>query len=167
MATAINSYEDNIQSVNGFDDDPSAYIAPRIIPTLAGGSKKETLFFKVTLASQTTGEDILLAKIPAGSTILRGSLVATATLANSAQVSIGLMGADDSGYIDSANSVADDVAALKAAAVQSTTHVGFALTTALKYGYVTQKDLYLTLTTSVGTVATEVVYGELDILRPV
>jgi hypothetical protein len=54
------------------------------------------------------------------------------------------------------------VALLKAAAAQGATIVPFALTQALYYGYETEKDLYLTLTTGTGTVATEVIKGHIE-----
>lgn len=152
-ATTINSYSDELEAAL-----PPLY-AP-LKPNQYEG-RQRVAFFTVTLASQAAGEDIAVAIIPKGARILGGLIVASATLSNSAQVSVGLMAKDASGYIDAAESVSDDVAALKAAAVLSTTQVPFAITSALKYGYETEKELYLTLTTSVGTVGTEVIKGHL------
>jgi hypothetical protein len=165
--TNINSYEDKIQAENNFENDPTAYLAPATVPARSGGVEKRTIYFEVTLASQTTGEDILIGFIPKGAIILGGTHIASATLANSATTAIGLKGADESGYIDAALSVSDNVAILKAAAALSTTLVPFGITQALSFGYVAEKNLYLTLTTGTGTVATEVIRGYCDILLPV
>lgn len=162
--TNIDSYEDNIEAENNFAADPSSYIAPASFPGKTSGIPLRRCSFTITLASQTTGEDILIGFIPKGATFFGGTHVASATLSNSAQTSIGLKGADESGFIDSANSVSDSVTLVKAAAALSTTLVTLGTTNALYYGYVAQKDLYLTLTTSVGTVGTEVITGWYDIL---
>ena len=164
--TNIDSYEDNIQAENNFADDPSSYIVPASFPGKTSGIPLRKCSFTVTLASQATGEDILIGFIPKGATIFGGTHVASATLANTGNTAIGLKGADESGYIDSANSVSDGDALLKVAAALSTTLVTFGTTNALKYGYVAQKDLYLTMTitTASSTVATEVITGWYDIL---
>jgi hypothetical protein len=57
--------------------------------------------------------------------------------------------------------IVDGGAVLKAAAVQGTTMVPFAITQALGYLYETAKEVYVTLTTGTGTVATEVVTGSI------
>jgi hypothetical protein len=166
-ATAINSYSDDIE----------ANIAPLYAPlkTNVQGGRVRMAFFKVTLASQAAGEDIVVAIVPKGARILGGEIVANGALANSAQVSVGLMGKDGTGYVDDSTAtdrisytsatvtgpLTDSVACLKAAAVLSTTLVPFAITMALGYGYEAQKELYLTISTSVGTVGTEIVYGVL------
>lgn len=154
-ATTINSYGDEL-TLNLFP----AY--KPLLPDRSGG-RVRCATFTITLASQASGEDIAVAIIPSGARILSGAIIASATLANSAQVSVGLMGKDLSGLIDSTTgaTVSDNVAYLKAAAVLSTTLVPFAITQALGYLYKTKKELYLTLTTSVGTVATESVTGHL------
>lgn len=156
-ATVINSYADELED---FVEDGT-----RMEPTLSQ-CRLQVIPFEVTLASQAAGEDIALAVIPKGARIIQGLIVSSATLANSAQISIGLAGKDGSGFIDAANTVSDDVAALKAAATQSTTQVGFALTSALKYLYKAEKELWLTCTTSVGTVATEVLKGHITLAYP-
>jgi hypothetical protein len=130
--------------------------------------------FLWTCASEASGTVVNLAKLPKGARILTAEIVASAALANSAQISIGLSGVDGNGYYEDATAaalkldgsavtigtpVADSAAGLKAAAIQSTTKVGFALTTALGFLYETTKEVYVTATTSVGTIATEVVRG--------
>jgi len=155
--TTINSYEDNIET----------FPPPASVPARSGGTTKRTIYFEITLASQASGEDILIGCIPKGATILGGTHIASATLSNSGTTAIGLKGADESGYIDSANSVSDNIAILKAAAALSTTLVPFGITQALSFGYTAQKDLYLTLTTGAGPVGTEVIRGWCDFLLPV
>jgi len=132
--------------------------------------------FTLTLASQVSGTSFAVMKLPARARIISGGIIASATLANSATLSVGLAAADGLGYIDDAlatgpglktdrsavttgTPVSDGTALLKAAAVQSTTFVGFALTQALGYLYETAKEVYITLTTGTGTVSTEVVTG--------
>ena len=155
MATTINSYSDAIEA---YIADPSG---DKLTQADQGG-KVHRASFVVTLASQAAGEDIRVATVPAGSQIVGGEIWASATLSNSAQVSVGLMGADGSGYVDRANSDADDVAELKAAAVLSTTRLPIAYTSALGFLKSVEKDNYVTLTTSVGTVGTEVIYGYVE-----
>lgn len=130
--------------------------------------------FLWTCASEASGTVVNLAKIPKGARLLSGGIIASAALANSAQLALGLSGADNNGYYDDAlvaalktdgssvtigTPVADGGALLKAAAVLTTTQLGFCLTTALGFLYETTKEVYLTGTTSVGTVSTEVVRG--------
>ena len=155
MATTINSYADELED----------FIASgsNRIPSLAGGTTVKNALAVVTLASQASGEDIAVFKLPVGTTIVAGALWASATLANSATLAVGLMGADGSGYITADNTTtADDVAFFKAAAAQGTTLVGYALTKALGWNYTLEKDCYLTITTGTGTVATEVVWVQLQ-----
>lgn len=133
-------------------------------------------FFKVTLAAQASGTSLAMCIIPKGARILSGSLSASATLANSATLSVGLAGKDGNGYIDDAvvggpgrtpantavtvgTPVSDNTTCLKAAAVQGATQVPFAITNILGYGYETAKEVYLTITTGVGAVTTEEVWG--------
>jgi hypothetical protein len=127
--------------------------------------------FTLTLASQVSGTSFAVAKIPKGARIISGILAASATLANSATLAVGLAAIDGTGLIDdgtilqpdrgaaTGTAESDQVACLKAAAVQGTAQVPFAITQALGYLYKTGKDLWLTLTTGTGTVATEVVTG--------
>lgn len=135
--------------------------------------------FSLTLASQVSGTSFAVAIIPKGARIISGVIIASAALANSATLAVGLAGAVNvagvaTGYVDdtavgvatvtvagaaSTGPQSDAIACLKAAAVQSTTQVGFALTQALGYLYEVQKDCFLTLTTGTGTVSTEKVTG--------
>lgn len=138
-------------------------------------AKVITAPFIWTAASEAAGAVVNLAVIPKGARLLTGTIAASGTLANSAQISIGLSGKDNNGYLDdvaSGSSIstagaavttaqADSAVCLKAAAVQGATQVGFCLTSALGYLYEVQKECYLTLTTSVGTVSTEVVRGHI------
>lgn len=137
-----------------------------------------TCNFRLTLASQASGTRFAVAKIPKGARILGGELAASATLANSATLAVGLAGADNNGYYDDAvaggpgyktdgsavtvgTPVADADNLLKAAAAQGATQVPFAITQALGYLYETAKEVYLTLVTGTGTVSTEVVTGSI------
>lgn len=154
MATTINSYAD------GLEDFINSGIQ---IEQQEGGIRLKRAKADITFASQAAGEDVAVFLLKKGSTLYGGNLVADGTLANSAQISVGLMGADGSGYITADNSTtADGVALLKAAATQGTTLVTFGTTAALYWGYTLEKDCYLTVTTSVGTVATEVLSVFLD-----
>lgn len=143
-------------------------------PATLSQARTVVIPFLWTCASETAGTVVNLCKLPKGVRIITAEIVASAALANSAQISIGLSGADNNGYYDDATvaalkldgsavtigtPVADSAAGLKAAAVQSTTKVGFALTTALGFLYETTKEVYVTATTSVGTISTEVVRG--------
>lgn len=153
-ATVIDSYGTELQ----------ANRAPAYAPMLpdVNYGRIRMCFFTVTLASQVAGEDIAVCILPKGARILGGDIAASATLANSAQLSVGLMAKDGSGTIDAANSVSDNVAYLRAAAVQGTAKITHASTTALGYGYKTEKELYMTISTSVGTVSTEVIKGHIS-----
>lgn len=132
--------------------------------------------FKLTLASQASGTSFACVIIPKGARILGGSLSASATLANSATLAVGLAGKDGNGYIDDAvvggpgrttanaavtvgTPISDGVAVLKAAAAQGAAQVPFAITNILGYMYETAKEVYLTITTGTGAVTTEEVWG--------
>lgn len=132
--------------------------------------------FRLVLASQASGTSFALAIIPRGARILGGVLAASATLANTATLAVGLAARDGLGFVDDAlaggplykydgsaitvgTALSDSTVCLKAAAAQGATQVPFALTQALGYLYETAKDLYLTITTGTGTVSTEVVTG--------
>ena len=156
-ATVIDSYADELES---YVNDGA------LMDTNLSFARTFAIPFVVTLAGQAPGEDIALAIIPKGARILSGTISASATLSNSAQISIGLAAKDGSGYLDAADSVSDSTTYLKAAATQGTTQVGFALTQALGYLYEAEKDLYLTCTTSVGTVGTEVLKGHVLVAYP-
>lgn len=131
--------------------------------------------FKLTLAGQAAGTSFAMCIIPKGARILSGSLSASATLANSATLSVGLAGKDGNGYIDDAvesgrrtpanaavtvgTPISDSITCLKAAAAQGAAQVPFAITNILGYCYETAKEVYLTITTGTGTVSTEEVWG--------
>lgn len=128
--------------------------------------------WRLTLASQVSGTSFAVAKLPKGARIIGGIIAASATLANSATLAVGLAAVDGTGLIDdgtilqpdggaaSGTAESDQVACLKAAAAQGATQVPFAITLALGYLYKTGKEVWVTLTTGTGTVATEVVIGE-------
>lgn len=166
-ATTINSYSDDITTQRA---NPGSLLTPAM-----QGGRVRTCVFTVTLASQGTGEDIAVAVIPKGATLIYGALFASATLANSATLAVGLMGKDGTGYVDDRTTtipsyvggtatgpLTDSISCLKAAAAQGATRVEFLLTQALGLGYVAAKELYLTLTTGTGTVATETVQGYVE-----
>lgn len=169
--TVIDSYNDALENYinNGTKMDTNlSFCRTFLIP------------FVHTCSAEASGADIALAIIPKGARIISGEIVASATLANSAQISIGLCGKDGTGTIDDVRTgsststagaavttaQADSLVCLKAAATQSTTKVGFALTTALGFLYEAQKDLYLTATTSVGALTTEVIRGYVIVAYP-
>lgn len=169
--TVIDTYSDQLQ----------AYVESGTkMDTNLSFSKTYAIPFVHTCSAEASGSDIALAIIPRGARIISGEIVASGTLANSAQISIGLAARDGLGYIDdvasgSSTSTAgaavttaqsDSTTCLKAAATQSTTKVGFALTTALGFMYEAQKELYLTATTSVGAVTTEVLRGYVLVAYP-
>lgn len=161
-------------TISGYSDEMTANLAPLYAPLKPNqrDGRVRVSTFKLTLASQTSATSFAVATIPKGARILGGILVASATLANSATLAVGIAAKDGTGLIDDGSAIStanaaatgtalsDLTTALKAAAIQSTTQVPFAITQALGYHYETQKEVYLTLTTGVGTVSTEVVQGE-------
>lgn len=150
----IDSYSNELASVQ-----PPLY-APLQPNELHG--RKRIAFFTKTFASEAAGEDVALCVIPKGARIIGGAISFSATTAT-AQISCGLKGKDNSGYIDAALSVADDVdAVLAAAAITTTPKVALANSQALFYGYETEKELYLTLTTSVAGMGTQVLKGHIE-----
>lgn len=166
-ATSITVYSDALETQVGANATPA--------PANLSRSNVRCAPWKWTCASEVAGTHVGLVKIPKGARLLSGEIAASATLANSAQISVGLAATDGLGFIDdvptgSSTSTADaavttpqsdSTTCLKAAAVQGATKVSFCLTNALGYGYETQKEVWLTLTTSVGTLATEVVRGHI------
>jgi len=77
-----------------------------------------------------------------------------------ATIAIGLCGKDDSGFI--APGVADGAAlCLAAQTITTTAEVPFLVTQALYQGYVTVKELYLTLTTGAAAMGTQTLRGYL------
>ena len=170
-ATTISSYSDEI----------TASLAPNYAPMKPNvqGGRVRSINFRLTLAAQASGTSIAVAKLPRGAKIIGGTLSASATLANSATLAVGLAGADASGYIDDAvagvtsgyqpdgsavttgTAISDSTTCLKAAAAQGATQVPFAITQALGYLYETAKEVWVTLTTGTGAVTTEVVRGDI------
>ena len=162
-------------TISGYSDEITPNISPLYAPlkTNVSGGRVRIADWRLTLASQASGTSFAVAIIPKGARLIAGSLIASATLANSATLAVGLAAKDGSGVIHPATAggigpdgaavtssdVADAIASLKAAAAQGTTMVNFLLTIALGYLYETQKECWLTLTTGTGTVATEVVRG--------
>jgi len=169
--TVIDTYSDQLESF---------VTSGEAMDTNLSFCKTYAIPFVHTCSAEASGSDIALAIIPKGARIISGEIVASGTLANSAQISIGLCGKDGAGTIDDVptgssistagaavtTAQADSLVCLKAAATQSTTKVGFALTTALGFMYEAQKDLYLTATTSVGAVTTEVLRGYVLVAYP-
>ena len=130
-----------------------------------------------TCASEASGTVVGVARLPKGARLISGWIIASATLANSATIAVGLSAVDGSLVTDPATeawyktdgtagtigtTVADSTTCLKAAAALSTTKVEFLVTTALGFLYETQKELWLTLTTGTGTVSTEIVRGYIN-----
>lgn len=166
-ATTISTYSDALESEIG----SGATQAPGNLSR----SKVIVAPFKWTCASEVSGTSIGLVKIPKGARLLTGVMAASAALANSGTLAVGLAGVDGTGTIDdvptgSSTSTADaavttaqsdSTTCLKAAAAQSTTQVAFCLTTALGYGYEVQKECWLTVTTGTGTISTEIVRGHI------
>lgn len=152
-ATTINSYSNEQNGVQ-----PPTY-AP-LKPNQQGG-RVRIAFFTKTFASEAAGEDVALAVIPKGARLIDGVFHFSATLGGTATVSFGLMGKDLSGYITADNSTtADSVALLMAAlASSSTAKQSFLATPTLKYGYETEKECYLTMTTAAASMSTQVLTG--------
>lgn len=165
-------------AVTVYADDLEAALPPLYAPLKANRmeGKVRCANFKWTCASEASGTTVAVARIPKGARLLSGSLWASATLANSATLAVGLAGIDGTGNYDQALAsgpgfktdgsavttgavVADSTTAFKAAAAQGTTKVDFLLTQALGSLYETAKEVYLTLTTGTGTISTEVVTG--------
>ena len=164
--TAIDIYADS--GVNAYPAVTPFTPPAGDLPSRLGGTTANMIYFQVTnTTANVAGTDILIGFIPKGYTILFGNVISSAAQGNSGQLSIGLKGADESGFIDAAGTVSDNVAYLKAAAVLTTTLTPFPTTQALGFGYTTEKDLYLTATISVGTASTEVFRGYLSVLPPI
>jgi hypothetical protein len=170
-ATLISGYSAELNQ--GPPGSPNVYLPLK--PNQYGGRLRISEF-TLTFASQVSGTSFAVMKLPLGARIIYGVLAASATLANSATLSVGLAGANGDGYIDEAlltgpgltpsrgivtvgTPVSDNTTCLKAAAAQGTTQTSFAITQALGYLYECAKEVYVTLTTGTGTVSTEVVTG--------
>lgn len=152
-ATVINSYSAAL----------AANLAPLyapIAPNIMHGRVRCAYFSKL-FATEAAGEDVALAILPKGARILGGVAGVDATT-GSATLAYGLAARDASGFIDAAGTVSDGVALLKAAAAQTTTaQVALAATPALSYGYVTEKELYVTVTTAAAAMAGQTLTGHI------
>jgi len=165
-------------AVTVYSDEIEANLAPLYAPikTNRAHGRVRSAAWRWTCAAEASGTTVAVAIIPKGARIIGGLVQASATLANTATLSVGIAGKDGSGYYDDAKlegpglkvdgtavtvgtPVADSVAGLKAAAAQTAAQVSFALTMALGSTYETAKEVYLTLTTGTGAVTTEVVTG--------
>lgn len=116
--------------------------------------------FSFANASQAAGY-YGLCVLPKGAKIVQIAMVSSVTHGTTVTVKLGLAGRDGSGYIDTANSVADDDDGLRQATV---TAGGTTLLTlypdgtaanigALGMDYVTEKEVWLTMTTAAATLA--------------
>ncbi|WP_230685411.1 hypothetical protein, partial [Streptococcus pneumoniae] len=65
-------------------------------------SKVITAPFLWTCASEVAGTVVNLARIPKGARLLTAEIVASAALGGTAQISIGIAGADNNGFYDDA-----------------------------------------------------------------
>lgn len=165
-------------AVTAYSDEITNNLPPLYAPikTNRAHGRVRACCWRLTLAAQASGTTFAVAIIPKGARIISGVIAASATLANSATLAVGIAGRDGTGYYDDAvaggpgyktdgsavttgTPVADTTVGLKAAAAQGATQVPFALTQALGYLYETAKEVYLTLTTGTGAVTTEVVTG--------
>lgn len=116
-------------------------------------------WFTMTFATEASGADVAVAIIPKGARILSGWIVASATT-GTATLSVGLAATDGSGFLDTAGVVSDNIAVLRAAAAITTTaKTELAATSLLGFGYIAQKELYMTVTTGAAAMAGQVVSG--------
>lgn len=154
MAITIDSYSTELAQV----------APPNYAPLKANqqhGRLRIAVFTK-QFATEAIGEDVALCKLPKGARILGGAISVSATT-GSATLSVGLKGADNSGFIDSANTVADDVdSLLGAAAITTTPKVALANSQALFLGYETEKEVIVTLTTAADAMANQLVKGYVE-----
>lgn len=147
--------------VSGFSNEVAQWQPPTyapLKPNLYEGRLRHA-FFSKTFNNEAAGANIALCTIPKGARIVAGEFCFSAST-GTATIAIGIMDKGGSGFIDAANSVSDNTAFfLAAAAVTVTTMQGFANTQALNYGYETEKEDYLTLTTAVAAMTTQVLKG--------
>ena len=152
-ATTIGGYSTELTQI--------AFPAYAPIKPNKSGGRVRIQYFTKTFAAEASGTSIALCIIPAGARILTGGIIASATLANSATIAMGLAGKDGNGFINKGGTTSDSTTMLKAAAALGATMTGFALTQALNFGLELDKECYLTMTTGTGAVTTEVVSGYL------
>lgn len=149
--------------IDDYSDELTPHVAPLYEPLQPNEShgRVRQAFFTFTAGTEAAGLDVALAIIPKGARILEGTVSVSATT-GSATLAFGLAARDGSGYIDAADSVSDGTALLKAAAAITTTaKADLAATQALYYGYETEKELYLTMTTAAAALASQVIKGHI------
>lgn len=152
--TTLTAYSNEGEVIAGVADD----LTP-LPPNKSGGRVRIQRFSK-TFASEASGTNFGLCLLPAGARILGGEFQFSASLGGVTTWSLGLKGYDESGFIDLADTVSDAVAALFAAiALTSTAKQVIAATQALKFGYQTEKQLWVTATTAAGSMGTQVLEG--------
>lgn len=116
-------------------------------------------FFSKVFTTEAVATDLALCVIPKGARILGGQLCFSAST-GTATIAIGIMDKAGSGFIDAALSVSDNIAFfLAAAAITVTTMQEFGATQALNYGYETEKEVYVTLTTGTAVMAAQTLKG--------
>lgn len=171
-ATTLSTYSDALESQVGSGNTQA--------PANLSRSRIVIAPFKWTCASEATSTSIGIVKIPKGARLIAGTIAASAALDTSAGLSVGLAAVDGTGIIDDLSGAplvagvatgtstadaavttaqSDSTTCLKALAGQSTTKVDFVATSALGYGYETQKEVWLTFTVGTHAVATEIVRG--------
>lgn len=115
--------------------------------------------WSVVFTTDAAGTDVALHVLPKNARVINGTFYVSAST-GTATLAIGLMGKDGSGFIDAANTVSDLVTFfLAAAAVTVLTEQRYANTLALNYGYETEKECYVTLTTGTAAMAGQTVRG--------
>lgn len=124
-----------------------------------------------TAASFAAGDTVILAKIPAGSKILKADICFSASQ-TTAQYSLGLAAADGSGAFNYSTAAApntivagtDSTTLVKAATVYGTT-ADFVLALP-STGIIVRSDVFLTMTNSVAAVGAGNVYGTVYFSAP-
>ena len=115
--------------------------------------------WSVVWTTDAAGTDVAVHKLPKGARVINGTWYTSAST-GTATIAIGLMGADGTGFIDAAGLVSDNVAFfLAAAAVTVLTEQRYANTIALNYGYETEKEVYVTVTTGTAVMAGQTFRG--------
>lgn len=116
-------------------------------------------FFTIVFTTDASGTDVAVCILPKTARVILGSFWVSAST-GTATLSVGLMDKAGSGFIDAALSVSDNVAFfLAAAAVTVTTEQRFANTIALNFGYETEKEVYVTITTGTAAMAGQTLKG--------